>query len=441
VTNQLVTPTPIQRSHQRSLKLLMSAYACEPGRGSEPGIGWNTVREAAVDHEVWVLTSATHRPQIEAELRDRPIPNLNFVYVDPLGWVYDWSQEGKRSHWDVYLHYYLWQIEAYRVAGQLHQQIKFDVAQHVTYLKYSSPSFVSLLPIPFVWGPVGGGESPPAIFEKDLTPRAKLYESLRSFARSVGEFDPFVRLTAHRSRLVLAATEETATRLRKFGVKEVEVRLPIALNKSELEVLTQFVQDDEAPIRFMSIGRLLHWKGFHLGLQAFAQAKLPDTAEYWIVGEGPEAEALRSLAKQLGIAHQVKFLSQLPRTETLEQLRNCFALVHPSLHDSGGFVCLEAMAAACPVICLDLGGPGVMVTPETGFKVPATTPEQVVDVMAKAMVMLVQESDLRKQLGQAARDRVLQKFSWRSKAMQFNEDYQYLMESSNVVAMTVLEQN
>jgi glycosyltransferase involved in cell wall biosynthesis len=137
----------------------------------------------------------------------------------------------------------------------------------------------------------------------------------------------------------------------------------------------------------------------------------------------------------------VKFLSQLPRTETLEKLKNCFALVHPSLHDSGGFVCLEAMAAACPVICLDLGGPGVMVSPETGFKVPATNPEQVVEVMAKAMVTLVEEPEIRQQLGQAARDRVLQKFNWRSKALQFNEDYQFLVESSNPVAVRVVEQN
>src|SRR2546430_4418443 len=42
---------------------------------------------------------------------------------------------------------------------------------------------------------------------------------------------------------------------------------------------------------------------------------------------------------------------------------------HPSLHDSGGWVCLEAMAAGRPVICLDLGGPGYQVTEESGIKI------------------------------------------------------------------------
>ena len=49
-------------------------------------------------------------------------------------------------------------------------------------------------------------------------------------------------------------------------------------------------------------------------------------------------------------------------------------LIHPSLHDSGGWVCLEAMAAGRPVICLDLGGPGLQVTEKTGIKVKASTP-------------------------------------------------------------------
>ena len=38
------------------MKVLISAYSCEPGRGSERGVGWNVAREVARRHEVWVLT-------------------------------------------------------------------------------------------------------------------------------------------------------------------------------------------------------------------------------------------------------------------------------------------------------------------------------------------------------------------------------------------------
>lgn len=199
------------------MKVLLSAYACEPGRGSEPGIGWNMAREIAKYNQVSVLTSNTHRPKIEAELALNPTPNLNFIYLDPFNWVYDWSYEGKRSQMSVYLHYYLWQIMAYFIARPLHQKINFDVVHHITYGRYSSPSFLVFLSAPFVWGPVGGAESAPKAFWQKHSLRARIYENLRNLLRRFGESDPFVHLTAKKSVVALAATEETAQRFAALG--------------------------------------------------------------------------------------------------------------------------------------------------------------------------------------------------------------------------------
>lgn len=416
------------------LKVLMSAYACEPGKGSEPGVGWNTVHAVAQDHQVWVLTSSVHRAQIEAELAIRPVPNLHFVYLDPFGWVYDWSKEGKRSLWDIHFHYYFWQIHAYFVARRLHREIKFDLVHHVTYVKFSSPSFLSLLPIPFLWGPVGGGESTPPAFWQALTLKAKVFEFLRDQARRFGELDPFVALTARRSQIAWATTEDTANCLRRVGARNIQVLSQLGLNEEELKILTSYATTDPTSVRFISIGRLLHWKGFHLGLQAFAQANLPADAEFWIIGDGPELQSLQALAQKLNIANSVKFWHQLPRQETLKRLGECYALVHPSLHDSGGLVCLEAMAAGCPVICLDLGGPGIQVTPETGFKVPAQTPDQVIWEMAQVMNQLAQNPDLRNRLGAAGQERVREAFSWQSKAKNLDQVYRSLMNGTAIAA-------
>lgn len=396
------------------MKIILSAYACEPKRGSEPAVGWNTAREVAKYHEIWVLTSNTHRAGIEAELSQRPIANLHFVYLDPPGWVYDWSNEEKRTHWGVQLHYYLWQIRAYAVARQLHQDINADLTHHVTYAKYSSPSFLSLLPIPFVWGPVAGGELTPPPFLKDFSSRGQLYERLRSFAAQIGELDPFVRLTAKRSAIAQAATADTAHRLRSLGAKQVQVLTQISLQLEEITQLEQHAAAASPQVRFISIGRLLHWKGFHLGLRAFAQANLPD-AEYWILGDGPERSRLQALAQTLKIDHQVQFLGKLPRPDTLAKLAESSILLHPSLHESGGFVCIEAMAASRPVICLDLGGPAQHVIEETGYKISARDPEQAVQDLAQAMTQLAQDPELRFQMGQAAQKRVREHYSWESR--------------------------
>lgn len=82
------------------------------------------------------------------------------------------------------------------------------------------------------------------------------------------------------------------------------------------------------------MGRLIHWKGFHLGLRAFAVANIADS-EYWIVGDGPKREELKLLAKELGVEDKVHFWGFLPRSETLQKLGESHVLVHPSLHDSG----------------------------------------------------------------------------------------------------------
>ncbi len=413
-------------------KILLSAYACEPGRGSEPGVGWNMAKELAKFHQVWVLTSATHRQAIETELAQRPLPNLHFIYLDPLGWVYDWSQEGKKAHWDVHIHYYLWQITAYLQARRLHRQMQFDLAHHVSYVKYSNPSFLSLLPIPFFWGPVGGAETAPAAFWQDFSLRARVYEVLRELSRRVGEADPFVRLTARRSALTWVTTLDTAARVKALGANQVAVLIESGLRQEELAALDRYPLPD-GPFRLISMGRLLHWKGFYLALQAFARAGLSE-AEYWLVGEGPEQAKLQAMAESLGIGHQVKFWGRLSRQETLEKLGQCHALMHPSLHDSGGWVCLEAMAAGRPVLCLDLGGPGVQVTAATGFKIPAQTPEQVIRDLANALTLLAADPERCRQLGQAGKQRVRECGTWDAKVQHQLQAYDRILHPNPIAA-------
>lgn len=393
------------------LNVMISAYACRPGEGSEPGIGWDIVQEMAKHHSLWVLTRKNNQPSIEAGLNQLPLSEVKFIYVDlptSLRWL-------SKDHRWVQIHYYLWQIAAYFVARQLHRTLQFALVHHVTYVKYWSPSFLALLPVPFLWGPVGGGESSPQAFWQEFGWRGKWYEIARAIARWIGSHDPFVYLTAQRSVLARATTEETALELRRLGATKVEVYSQVGLSQAQIDELAAHRRTTCPPIRFVSIGRLLHWKGFHLGLKAFAQSDVLEDGEYWIIGDGPERQNLQTLAQSLGIASRVKFWGKLSRQETLERLAECLALVHPSLHESGGLVCLEAMATGCPVICLDLGGPAVQVVEGTGIKVAAHTPRQAVQEMAIAMATLAQKAkhaESWEQICQTCQHHVQTHYSW-----------------------------
>jgi glycosyltransferase involved in cell wall biosynthesis len=298
------------------------------------------------------------------------------------------------------------------LARKLHRKLHFDLVHHLTFASYCLPSFLPLLPAPFIWGPVGGGETAPRSFQWSFGLRGMLYETLRTTAQELAEFNPLVRMTARRAVAGLAATPQTARRLKALGCRNVSLSSQVALSVEELSILRKSLVREGGPFRVLSVGRFLHWKGFELGIKAFAafHRRHPDS-EYWIVGDGPEKERWKRMAEDLGAGKSIVFWHTIPRSELLEKIANCDVLLHPSLHDSGGWITAEAMAAGRPVICLDLGGPALQVTEETGIKIAAITPDQAAADIAAALEQIAGDSLRRAQLGQAGRLRIERHFN------------------------------
>ena len=416
-------PTSNQPKKIKRLRILISAYACEPGKGSEPGVGWNFSKEMAKYHDLWVLTRLNNRKIIENELLENPTEGLHFIYHDLPKWAAWWKKGGR----GVQLYYYLWQLTAISKIRKNHKEVGFDISHHVTFVKYWAPSCLAWLDIPFLWGPVGGGESLPQGFSSECSLKGRIYELLRSLARFFGEFDPTVRFTAKRASKCLFTTKQSSQRLKKIGVQASEQLFESGFSYTDLNKLSYLRFPGSPPIRFISVGRLLDWKGFNLGLRAFAEAAIPD-AQYWIVGDGPARKSLERQVKKLGIEKSVKFWGLVDRSMVLDLLGQSHGLIHPSLHDSGGWVCLEAMAAGRPVICLDWGGPGFQVNEETGFKVYPISPDQVVSEMANAMKTLEKNPYLINLKSKAARVRVSNEFTWSVKIKKLNALYHQLAD-------------
>ena len=405
----------------KRLKVLMSAYACEPHKGSEPGVGWAVALEMARYHDIWVLTRANNRADIEAELARNPQPALHFIYYDLPRWASFW----KRGRRGVHLYYYLWQVRILGIARSLNREMKYDLIHHVTFVRYWAPSFLCYLRLPFIWGPVGGAESAPRSFWGGSGWRSVVFEGIRQFARWAAEKGPFVRATARRSAIALGTTRETAARLRAIGCRRVETVSQVALPEAEIEQLAT-PRTPKDTIRFVSVGGLIHWKGCDITLRAFARANIPG-AEYWLIGDGPDRQRLERLAAELGIAGRVRIFGNVPRPEVFRILRECDVALHAWLHDSGGWASVEAMAAGLPLICLDLGGPAFQVTPGSGFKIAAQDPDQASRDMAAVMVRLAHDKELRSCLSEGARDRVRQEFCLSVLAKRFNSIYQQLV--------------
>ena len=393
--------------------LLLVSFACGPGRGSEPGHGWHLVKGTAERYDVTAIVYSGFRAVIERELARRPLPGLRVVYYR-LPFEDARHHEGGQDRQGIreQLHYHAWQVGAGRLAKTLERQTPFDLAHHVSFARYWSPSAGAAVDAPFLWGPVGGGESAPEAFYPTFSAAGRRYEAKRDLARAFAHRLPSVRRTARRATLGLASTAESAQAMSSLGCRCVQVaQAGVALAPEVRDALAALPAPGDGPLRFLSVGRLLHWKGFGLGLRAFARALETedgslDGAEYWIVGGGPEQDRLAALADELGVAGRVTVWGPQPRDECFRLIGESHVLVHPSFHDSGGYATLEGMAAGRPVVCLALGGPARQVTPQTGVAVPAHTPEQAEADLARAFLRLAADPGLRRSMGAAGRARV-----------------------------------
>ena len=370
------------------MKVLLSAYACEPHKGGEPGIGWHWVIEAArLGHDVWVLTRANNRAVTEHASRE--MPNLRFVYYDPPRWCAAVKRAGPFLQW----YYLVWQLGAYRKARELHEREQFDLVQHVTIGVFRHPSFMGRLGIPFIVGPVGGGERAPLSLRIDYGLSGNVLDAVRDLANVVARWNPWLHEACRAATLILVKTPTTGAAFpSRYHHK---VRHLIEIGSPEVADGPPPVRSSRGP-RFLYVGRFLFWKGMQYGLRAFARllADVPE-ARLTMVGDGRDAARWRELADDLGISHAVEWSGWIPHDELGALYRHHDVFVFPSLHDSSGSVVLEAMAYGLPVVCFDLGGPGVLVTKDSGIAVPTAgrTPAQLVAALADAMKRPFGQSD------------------------------------------------
>jgi len=381
------------------MKILLSAYACEPGRGSEPGVGWHWAIELArLGHEVAVITRSNNRFVIEKALADAPIASLRFYYCDLPRWATWW----KRGNRGVYFYYWLWQHAAYRLAKHLTKTTQFDLVHHLTFTVFRQASYMGRLGLPFVVGPFGGGEVAPALLRRALPLKAAIKERFRDVLNKLALLNPSLRTMLMQATVIFVKTPETLAALPMASRGKCRLQMEVGVEPERIKAQTFWTPTNVA---FFYAGRLLCWKGLHLALRAFAELhkERPDST-FTIAGDGTDSGLLKELADTLGLRNCVHWLGNIPHEQLRRYYNGHTAFVFPSLHDSGGTVILEALSQALPVICLDAGGPGEILLPSCGVKVSVEnrSEEEVVADLKTAMRMLADNPELRARMGRRA---------------------------------------
>jgi glycosyltransferase involved in cell wall biosynthesis len=391
------------------MKILLSAYVCAPDVGSESEVGWNwALALVRRGHEVWVLTRV-YGQKDKMEMSGLT-PGFHIRFID-----FPWAPMNKILDllpMSYYFKYFLWQKKAYQKAVELHDQIRFDLVHHVTFAGIRSPSMMGRLGIPFIFGPVGGGERTPKKLRSMLSIEGRFQELIRHISGYMLRFSPRMQTLFSDCNRIYVTSQETKRLIPVSWQKKTDISLTIGLNLSEIAGVTSRVA--VVPLNVLFVGRFLDWKGMALGLAAFAQASLRvPHLRLTMVGQGPERDRWRQLATKLQILDKIEWIDWVPREKIKEIYAKHHILLLPSFHDSGGMVVLEAMAHALPVICLRLGGPGVTVNEKCGFAIPAdeATIEHIVQSLAGRLVELSNDRALYYRLSRGAVERA-HEFTW-----------------------------
>lgn len=394
------------------MKILLSAYACEPNAGSESGVGWHWAIELTrLGHEVLVLTAACQRPLIERELASNPRNNLQFRYYA----LPKWPVVDIKDIRPIHLHYLLWQWRASRFARRLHREIGFDCVHHVTYAAIRQPSFMGGLGVPFIFGPVGGGERAPWKLRKGFGWKAFAREAVRDVSTALIRFDPLMRRTFRQAEAIYVTTQESRAAVPRRWRSNTQVQLAIGIDRP-LPATEPSTRRPSGNLRVLYVGNFLPWKGMHLGLIAFSHLnkQFPATT-LTLVGGGTDEKHWRRTARALGIDGAITWLPWTDHNNLTKIYLRHDVLLFPGLHDSGGIAVLEAMAHGLPVVCLDLGGPAVTVDRTCGrvVRTKGKTKSQVERDVAEALAGLHEDPALLRRLSRGARRRV-GAFSWRN---------------------------
>jgi glycosyltransferase involved in cell wall biosynthesis len=398
------------KSDKKLMRILLSAYACEPHKGSEPGVGWNVAKELSSRVDLTVLTRSNNQVPIENS-GEAWVNDVNWIYWDPPIWLTFWKKGGR----GVQLFYMIWQAGVASAVRKRVKLNKYDVIHHITFGKYWIPSSLAKLGIPFIFGPVGGGETTPPSLIKSRSWRARISEFCKSVFVKTITSQPGIRRLYQNASWTFAATQQTMSALEKLGVKSISLLPQSGIHRDDFVAQIQAIKrtEEKNPITLITASRLIHWKAIDLAIEATALAAESIDVHLMILQDGPEKMRLQHLVNRLGIEDRVTFKGKLTSLEQVHrQIRDADALIHPALHEAFGQACLESLALGTPVICLDWAGPGLIINEVTGIAIRPLSKDETILSLSQAIQKIASEIKDGISRSDACRSRAIQNFEW-----------------------------
>lgn len=406
------------------LRILVLGPDCNPNGISIPYVTYSHAAALAELNDVTLVVRAT----VEEPVRRAPAPfrSIEVVRMRWLERIYSWGfRQIFKSNFAsqavtafgypfaIAFEWYAWRQLRKRIfAGE------FDVVIRLVPMTAVLPSpfafFLRKGPVPFVIGPINGGLP----FVKGFSQAVNQREWISNL-RNLYRFLPFARSTYRDATAIIAASSQTYAEFARhrdklFFVPEPGISRSLCYEDSRNPT-------SEAKLDLIFVGGLIPCKACDLALRAAAPLLRSASARFTILGDGPERNKLEQLVKSLGLEKAVSFCGWVSHAEVLTRLRSADIMVFPSVRDFGAGVVFEALASGAVPIVADFGGPGDIVNPEVGYKVPLTNESEFVAQIESILMELARDRDRLKRLRQQGMAYAREHLTWDAKAQNSNK--------------------
>ncbi|MFW7377347.1 MAG: glycosyltransferase family 4 protein [Oligoflexus sp.] len=409
--------------------VLLLAEMCNPAWASVPLVGWQHVAHLAQVTSVHLVTHVVNQEDIEARKPSFPVTYITYDWADRLFTSISrrlfGSDYSKASLTLLKIPFYIW--FEWRVWWRLRGEFKrnqFSLIHRLTPVSPAVPSMIAWLTrnrnLPFVLGPINGG-----------LPWPKGYESAARDREWISRFRhyyhvlPFISSMRKRAELILVGSHFTKDEIpRKFHAKcryfpENAVDENLLLNAERKDVTST--------LKVVFVGRLVALKGPDIVLRASLPYLRQKSMHLEFVGDGPLMSELRDIVAKENLQDQVRFHGWIAQQSQVQKMMQDFhVLAFPSVREFGGGVVVEAMAKGVVPIVLDYGGPGEIVTAESGIKLALLDQEQTIQSLNRAIGEVLNDRERLKTMSAQAIERVRKFYTWQSKAQMILQFYQEL---------------
>ena len=330
------------------MKILTIAYACEPNRGSEPGVGWNWVRQVAQQDEIdlTVITRTNNKNVIDAFYESNPKEGINFIYYDLPKFVL----KHKNGDKGIKLFFTLWQIGVVNYIKKSHLEKDFDIIWDFNFGSLALPTFCYKLKQKYFIGPVSTKESIPETYINRMGFKASLKYRIQQFMRTHLWTSPFSWHALKKASFILTCNEMS----RKYLPKNSK-SVSVFHNGLDLSEDIEIIDHKDKPLHLIYSGRLIQSKNIEAAIEAIRLMKYnKEQLLFSIYGNGPEKNKLQLLVEKYQLNDVVEFCPKVSQKELFEAYKNGDIYLFPSLLEISSTSVMEAMYFGLLPICLKI---------------------------------------------------------------------------------------